>query len=94
VNQLTKNTHRDRIAATPFTATSHAALKQLDEKRYEAKNDGFAKVQKTLFPSFRRKPGSRSFIHLQNTWTPVVTGVTTFKSVLGWNDATVYGRAI
>jgi len=43
-----------------------------------------AKSQKVFFPSFRRKPESRFFKHLQNRWTPVTlsrqkpgTGVTT-----------------
>jgi hypothetical protein len=49
------------------------------------------KVPKALFLSFRRKsldrlgtlslsngPESRFFEHLQNVWTPVFTGVTTF----------------
>jgi hypothetical protein len=41
------------------------------------KQEGW-KVGKAAFPSFRRKPESSLFTGLQNTWTPVFTGVTTF----------------
>jgi hypothetical protein len=40
------------------------------------------KVPKALFPSFRRKPESSFFDHLQNVWTPVFTGVTTFYEAI------------
>jgi len=46
--------------------------------------DELAKSRKVFFPSFRRKPESGFFEHLQNRWTPVTlsrrkpgTGVTT-----------------
>jgi len=36
-----------------------------------------AKNRKVFFPSFRLKPESGFFEHIQNRWTPVSTGVTT-----------------
>jgi hypothetical protein len=55
------------------------------------------KVPKALFPSFRRKPESSLLIDLQNTWTPVFTGVTTFAvtsaSILAVNLTSISGTS-
>jgi len=40
------------------------------------------KVEKHHFLSFRRKPESSLFNWLQNFWTPVFTGVTTFYETI------------
>jgi hypothetical protein len=39
-------------------------------------------VDKASKSSFRRKPESRKYESLQNTWTPVFTGVTTFYDII------------
>jgi len=44
------------------------------------------KVGKYVFPSFRRKPESRLFEHLQNVWTPVFTGVTTSYEAVNYRS--------
>jgi hypothetical protein len=75
---------RAQICILNFACKNDTAAIRCQEnfegERHSFQGTGFdelTKSRKVFLPSFRRKPESRFFEHLQNRWTPVSTRVMT-----------------